>query len=571
MEYTSYTAKFIGVSNYKKIKSSINGFKFYDFNWEYITITDIVKTEDYDINKKKFGDYYYAKKINPKHPFWSKFLLLFWHKYYIYDLKFPVSISLKREPIFLEPKTGFIPYWLKIKFNKIITIKKQPEVFIPITEDFYFEETLHDVLIRDLKIDDYNKGVKALPTKNHVELTGTVFFKLKNPKIESKKQSTTPNVEANNTGMNSKVLAGGNSDSNGPSGTQNLNKPKFNGLSLFLGILIWLLILTYFWKYHLAYFALPALAAIGWLLSRFSNNKTFRTICGILLVLFSIITLLLFISNSSNVIDPTVKKKEGSVKIDPPKAVKKTGGNSDDTDYLIGKTIKWNDFISNGYQLKYNTSVQSFFETQKEHTAVEASYRATTTNTISYFNKLYNKLELFDEQKIDSIVRLLGAKATAKRLNQIQTAEMVTTFIQEIRYVLVHENTCQKAIRSDSGNSFIAQYHADRKECLANIPGGVQSPYEFLHNLKGDCDTRSLLGYAILKKMNISSSIWVSEAYGHSILGVGLPIGNGVYKTINGLKHYGVELTHKEFRIGMISPQQRDMNNWNIALFYNNY
>jgi hypothetical protein len=63
----------------------------------------------------------------------------------------------------------------------------------------------------------------------------------------------------------------------------------------------------------------------------------------------------------------------------------------------------------------------------------------------------------------------------------------------------------------------------------------------------------------------------VSEAYGHSILGVGLPVGNGVYKTIKGLNHYGVELTNKGFRLGMIAPQQRDMSNWDIALYSNTF
>jgi hypothetical protein len=148
---------------------------------------------------------------------------------------------------------------------------------------------------------------------------------------------------------------------------------------------------------------------------------------------------------------------------------------------------------------------------------------------------------------------------------------MVVTFIQEIPYVLVHQNSCQQIMQSEKEGSFIVTYHQDKKPCLPNIPGGVQSPYEFLHNLKGDCDTRSLLGYAILKKMNISASVWVSQAYGHSILGVGLPVGNGVSKNVNGLNHYGVELTNKGFRLGVISPQQRDMSNWDIALYFNNF
>jgi len=141
---------------------------------------------------------------------------------------------------------------------------------------------------------------------------------------------------------------------------------------------------------------------------------------------------------------------------------------------------------------------------------------------------------------------------------------MVVTFIQEIPYYLVHEESCEKAI--SSGNDFLVTYHREGKPCLPNISGGVQSPYEFLHNLKGDCDTRSLLGYSILSKLNISSSVWVSDLYGHSILGIAVPTGYGLYKEINGIKHYGVELTAKGYRIGMVSPEQARPNNWDITL-----
>jgi hypothetical protein len=63
----------------------------------------------------------------------------------------------------------------------------------------------------------------------------------------------------------------------------------------------------------------------------------------------------------------------------------------------------------------------------------------------------------------------------------------------------------------------------------------------------------------------------VSKAYRHCVLGVGLPVGNGVYKSVSGLNHYAVELTNKGFKLGMISPQQRDISNWDIALYSNNF
>jgi hypothetical protein len=177
-------------------------------------------------------------------------------------------------------------------------------------------------------------------------------------------------------------------------------------------------------------------------------------------------------------------------------------------------------------------------------------------------------MEQLDSPKLDSIVRKLKTTAVQKKLNPARTAEMVCTFIQEIPYFLVHQLDCKQIVK-EAGSGFIVEYHMQNKPCLPEIPAGVQSPYEFMHNLKGDCDTRSLLAFTILKKMGIPASVWISEAYGHSVLGVGLPIASGFYKEVNGVKHYAVELTAKGFRLGMISPEQQIESNWDIALFYN--
>jgi hypothetical protein len=282
--------------------------------------------------------------------------------------------------------------------------------------------------------------------------------------------------------------------------------------------------------------------------------------------LFFILTTIF--SNNGYLIDTSTFKKNGFVKIFEPKEIKLK---TEKTDYLVKKDIKWYDFFANIYEIKYNTRYLSFLQTKQNHKTVEYDFRYNTPNSIEYYNKLYKNLAEFDKQKIDSITILFAKESKEKKLSQLQTAEMVTTFIQEIPYVLVHQNTCKQLMELEPGDSYLVKYHLEKKPCMASIPGGVQSPYEFLHNLKGDCDTRSLLGYAILCKLNISSSIWVSKVYGHCVLGIGLPVGNGVYKSIDGLKHYAVELTNKGFRLGMISPDQRDISNWDIALYSNNF
>ena len=84
--------------------------------------------------------------------------------------------------------------------------------------------------------------------------------------------------------------------------------------------------------------------------------------------------------------------------------------------------------------------------------------------------------------------------------------------------------------------------------------------------MKGDCDTRSLLGFTILKELGIPASVWVSRAYGHSIMGVAVPAGGDNFKMVDGARHVGVEVTAKGFRIGMMAPDQTALQNWNVVL-----
>ncbi len=571
MNYKYYKGDFTGLSNSKDLIITIGKHNFYDFNWSYFQVKNIKAIEAYDVEEEKVGDFYYSKKIVPKKS---------WMRPYFWKTQKP-------ELIFKKGSFGI--EYINISFPKL---KKRPDVFISVNEDNYFNDNLHDVIIRDFKLEDSpNTYIK----KEFIDLKGIIYFKIEIPEVAK----SVENVVESNTGMNrsekvdltneanvNTIQTSDNLDSlvtvsdNGtqdqiittqPNSGNTFPKISAKSLGIVLGTLLWIIILAFFWVFFHKYYIFAVLAFVGWFISRFLSNRNFKAICNVFFAGAFLIFIASIFSNKATFVNPTIPKKDGTIKINPPKPVKREGASADDIDYEVSKDINWFDFINNKYELKYNTSVQSFFNSQKQHNEADIFFRKTSNNSISYFNKLFSKLELLDETKIDSIVRLISKKAELKKLNQLQTAEMVTTLIQEIPYVLVHQNTCQQIINSSPGDSFIVKYHEEHKPCMPNVPGGVQSPYEFLHNLKGDCDTRSLLGFAILKKLNIAASVWVSEAYGHSVLGIGLPIGNGVFKNINGLNHYPVELTAKGFRLGMIAPQHRDMSNWDIALYSNNY
>lgn len=572
MNYKHYKGSFTGLSKTKNYVLNIGKHSFYDFNWSNIQIKDIEAIEPYDEENEKVGDFYYTNVIKPKGCF-----------------RWPFYLEFIKSRV-LEIKNKKELFWIEYIALNLPKIKRRPEVFISVNEENYFDENIYDVILKEIFL---NNDPHAYIKKDFIELNGTIYFKIEIPEVEKPKSAVvssntglnrsddfeTDNViieEKNNAALDQGIMNSAHDSSNSSSSVSKNNTsgstfPKVTSkfFGILFGVIFWLVLLAFFKLILPQYFIFALIGSIGWVISRFLNSSALKKVFNVIFAVLFLVFLANLLSNKGSMIDPTVPKKDGDIKVSSPKEIKSETG--DDSDYEITKEINWYDFITNKYGVKYNTYVKSFFETQRNHISVDEKYRKTSRSALSYFNKLYVNLEHFDNQKTDSIVNLLKEKAVAKKLNSLQTAEMVVAFIQEIPYVLVHQNSCENIQQSESRNSFVVEYHRDNKPCLPNVAGGVQSPYEFLHNLKGDCDTRSLLGYTILKKLNISASIWVSEAYGHSILGVGLPVGNGVYKTIKGLNHYGVELTNKGFRLGMISPQQRDMSNWDIALYSNTF
>jgi TRAP-type C4-dicarboxylate transport system permease small subunit len=214
--------------------------------------------------------------------------------------------------------------------------------------------------------------------------------------------------------------------------------------------------------------------------------------------------------------------------------------------------------------MQYATADAEYTKSLDNHDRVS---KVSATEEMQFWNQAYRILLAHDQEKVDSIANIVQSVSEKRNFSTLQSAEYLVTMIQEIPYVLVHDMTCKEAVLQYKG--FVAQYHMQGKPCLPNIVAGVQSPYEFMHNLKGDCDTRTLFAHAVLNKLGISSSVWVSSAYGHSILGVGVPGSSNNRKIVNGVPHYAVELTAKNFRIGMIAPEQNQMSNWKIAVYKN--
>lgn len=522
----------------KKNQRNAGLINYHDIKWDYLFITNPVKTDLQEIERLHAGDYWFKEKIRDKK--WYRFLLN----------------------------------------TTEILITKEGDNAIP-GDVFHYHGDLHDAVIRDFDTDP----VKGLPkikkvSQDHYEMSGTIYFgipkTLPKPSPTGQKSVANPIARTLGDGLNifrpSRLFARNKNLTPNNSTNDNLieepaaAQPRKRGgcLSAFgngFTFLYWLGALYYLWHSMPWLFWIILGAGILWLLSKLLGISCLKNGLSLLLIGFLVYYWMTNYKTVKQQIKPE-DQGQGTIKILPPKEDTENQ-NSNEKDYLTEKQISWWDFIKNNYNISYNTSSLKFLDIQK-HNAGVGQFQGQ--NEVELYTRVYNHMVTYDNKYIDSVVLKLKQRAAEKKLNKIQQAEMVTTLIQEIPYCLVHDRSCKEVVQQ-SGGGFIEEYHEDGGPCLPNIPAGLQSPYQFLHNLKGDCDTRSVLAHLLLTRLGIGSSVWISTKYGHSILGVALPVGAGSYKTIRGVKHYAVELTAKGFRLGMIAPEQRNMNNWDITLY----
>jgi hypothetical protein len=327
---------------------------------------------------------------------------------------------------------------------------------------------------------------------------------------------------------------------------------------------ILLLAISAWWMYSMwgqnsTGFYILFFGAVLHLFSLFAGSSVWRILTGLVLGL-TMIGMSFLLLSGLRVITPQPEKKKTSVKIREKKPLPSPSPGKPDS--LFEHYMSWSDFEPRTYEGSYPTTLQDYRQSTDFHRKVNPVRYSGSED--DYWRSMYSALTENDNPKLDSLVKVFQIRSLEKNLNTLETAEMIISYIQQIPYVLVHDESCSVVI--SGGNEFMRNYHFEGRPCISEIPAGVQSPYEFAHNLKGDCDTRSLFAFSILSELRIPCSIWVSTAYGHSVVGIGLPAGGSNFKYSNGRRHFGTELTATGFRLGMLAPDQTDMDNWKIAL-----
>ncbi len=292
----------------------------------------------------------------------------------------------------------------------------------------------------------------------------------------------------------------------------------------------------------------------------------FRILGGLLLIGFTISILNSFLNQSSSY-NPTPKiidsprERDAEVKpiVDNNVAdIPLTEQEDVIADSIITRFRSWQDYEGNIYEGKYHIKMSDY----KNANYYKSNLQSSGSDLRSYDKIVYN-LKEHDKNKLYGLYRLFDSIGQSNKLNQLKFAEMVVTFVQDIPYALVLENECNPNLYNDP---FIRKYLSSKSaDCDSFQKFGINTPVEFLVNLKGDCDTRALLLYTVLAHYNYDVALMSSEQYSHSVLGVNLPVEGLTFKTLN--QHYVLwETTSFNAKPGMIPNQIANLNNWRISL-----
>ena len=252
---------------------------------------------------------------------------------------------------------------------------------------------------------------------------------------------------------------------------------------------------------------------------------------------------------SSSVVTPIVDDNSNNVT---------NPNNINQKDYWIKRYRVWKDYNGKKYEGYYQLKKSDW-----DNSAGHKNSLTINSNNYNAYDQVVYSIKEFDKNKLSRVYPLFDSISKANKLDKISFAEMIVSFVQDIPYVLVLEDDCNPNLYNDS---FTRKYlSSPNAKCDGYQKFGINTPVEFLANLNGDCDTRTLLLYTIFSHYDYDVALMSSEYYGHSILGINLPL-NGIAYTYHNQRYILWETTMKNAKPGNIPEEVSNLNNWRISL-----
>lgn len=278
----------------------------------------------------------------------------------------------------------------------------------------------------------------------------------------------------------------------------------------------------------------------------------FKILWPVLLVLF-LVSMFTFISSS---VGSSYVPIPASV--DYPEETKPTTETLPIKDSIIKRFRKWKDYEGKYYEGTYTIRLRDYNQAKDFKNNISLYGESKDS-----YDQIISKLKDHDNPKLYGIYHMFDSIQKANKLNPKHFAEMVVTFVQDIPYAIVLSDGCDPSLYDDR---FTRNFLINNKgNCDGYQRFGINTPVEFITQLKGDCDTRTLLLYTILSHYKYDVAVMSSEFYGHSILGINLPY-NGSSFNYNNQKYILWETTAFGSKPGIISNEISNTNYWRISL-----
>jgi hypothetical protein len=170
-----------------------------------------------------------------------------------------------------------------------------------------------------------------------------------------------------------------------------------------------------------------------------------------------------------------------------------------------------------------------------------------------FWHNLYLDLYDHDKSTLQPLSDSLMALSVKNGFQQSALVYATVSMVQDIKYnYILHSDSCFS--------------HTDYP-CIPLQRYGILSPVEFMYSLAGDCDTRTVLLFTLLKNLGYDPVIVNSYQYKHSMLAVDIPT-TGDYFIHKGRKFYFWETTARGWLPGMLPPDMNNPDYWTIILDY---
>jgi hypothetical protein len=219
--------------------------------------------------------------------------------------------------------------------------------------------------------------------------------------------------------------------------------------------------------------------------------------------------------------------------------------------------LKWKDFDNHKFEGKYYIYKDDIAKSTD-------NLKNLKSLNLDKFGYIYSNVFQSDKNSLNGVYEMLDKIRVSRKLDNAEFANTIVTMVQSIDYVLILEEGCTDPVVLQ--NRQVQQMINSGIGCDGFAPYGLKTPTQFLSDLKGDCDSRTLLLYTILKHYNYKVAIINSEVYEHSMLGLDLPGASGMYKPYNGVRYYFWETTNRGFKIGEVPKANGNLNYWKIEL-----